>query len=540
MGRNITSDDISLVKNRVKDTRCKLELLSYENGIYIVLDTMEYILSGDYSEDASSDSRRTFSATLVQMDKSYTVGEYKRIWVDKRVAVYTGYVDPRTKKVTWYKKGIFIFSDCNSSFSVDSKQITVSCSDLICTLDGTTSGQIDAITVKIPYGTIIRDAIIQTLTQLGGITSYRVDDVGVYSCLEGTSTNYLQQREVMPEWNQVPYDLEFDTGCTVWEILTKLRDLYPGFEMFFDEEGMFICQRIPNCDGDDIVLSNEIIDDLVISEDISVNINQIKNVTKVYGKSIETDRFSDVVSTSGNTYIVTLDNFQYSLNTVIGILVDTDNISNMQITIQGENTTSQTNKIMKRVTLSSPSTEDTSISSYSESLDSNDALITSTIVYEPYEPGYFKSGEVYCFKYLKCINGNTTEPTYYWVYQGQFQVEALYKNEDEDTAFCVQKIGERLQVLSGGEYENIYNNDLAMERASYETWKSSRLTDTITLKLFDIPFLGVNQKISYTPKNEGYPQIYIIKSLSESFGTGLMTITIMKFYRLYPNIIGAK
>lgn len=536
----ITTQDIALIQNRIKDVRCKIELLSYSNGVHTVIDTVEYIISGEYTENPDNNNRRTFNATLLQIDKNYTVGEYKKIWLDKRVRVYIGYADPRTKEVRWYKKGIFVFVDCSGSTSASSSEITISCSDLVCTLDGTAGGQIDggddAAQTLIPYNTEIRSAIIRTITQLGGIVNYRVDDVGVYSCLPDTSVDYLKQREVNPEWNKVPYDLEFDVGSTVWDILVKLRDLYPGFEMFFDEDGMFICQRIPNCDADEIVLTNEIIDDLVVSESGNVNLSQVRNVTRVYGKSIETDRFTDAVVTEGNTYKVTLDSYADKLNTIIGIVVDADNIENMQIEITGNDTETSTHKIMKRVM---ETTVDTAI--YMLDVDTDDEVTTTTVIkYEPYPAGYFKAGEVYCFKYLKCLDSGETEPEYHWTYEGQFQVQALYKNEDEETAFCVQKIGERLQVLTGGEYEDIFSNDLAMERASYETWLASRLTDNITLELIDIPFLSVNQKITYTPRNETKAYPYIIKSISESFGTGLMSITMMRFYRLYPNIIGAK
>ena len=127
-----------------------------------------------------------------------------------------------------------------------------------------------------------------------------------------------------------------------------------------------------------------------------------------------------------------------------------------------------------------------------------------------------------------------------WVYQGQYQVEALYKNEDKDTAFCVQKIGPRLQVLSGGEFENIATDALALENASYQTWLKSRLNETISLELIDIPFLTVNTKVEYIPLHSSIPEYYIIKSIQESFMQGTMTMELMRFYRLYPNYLGVR
>ena len=547
MAYSITQNDLKLLRNRNKDLWIKLELLEKnENGDFTVLDTIKgTILSGDYSEDAESDIRRTLNLSMLQIDKSYTVGEYNRIWVDKFVRIYFGQKDSRSKDVYYYKKGIFVFNDAQTVYSASDNSISVSCSDLVSTLDGTHSGTIDAVEVKINQGTIIRDAIIQTITQLGGIKSYRVDDLGVYTCLEGITEDYLQQRETIPDWNQVPYDLEFSTGVTVWEIVTKLRDLYPGYEAFFDEEGTFICQRIPNCDADDIVLTNEIINPLVISENSTVDLSSVRNVTKIYGKSIETDRYSEECTTSENVYKVPLKTFVFSTNTIVGVKVDSTNIDDMKLHIVDEKGNvyedcAEPISIVERKVVTVIKDKDGKII-IDKNIPNDMAVEIETLVsYEPSEPGKFEAGKVYCFKYCSCVNTGETEKKMQWVYQGQYQVEALYKNEDEDTAFCVQKIGERLQVLSGGEYDDIANDALALENASYQTWQKSRLNETISLELIDIPFLSVNTKVEYVPLYSSIPEYYIVKRVQESFMQGTMTIELMKFYRLYPNFLGVR
>ena len=97
----ITQNDLKLLRNRNKDLWIKLELLEKnENGDFTVLDTIKgTILSGDYSEDAESDVRRTLNISMLQIDKSYTVGEYNRIWVDKFVRIYFGQKDSRSKDI---------------------------------------------------------------------------------------------------------------------------------------------------------------------------------------------------------------------------------------------------------------------------------------------------------------------------------------------------------------------------------------------------------------------------------------------------------
>ena len=548
MAHTITQTDLNLLRSRNKDLYIKLELLEEnKNGFYVVDEIEGIIISGDYSEDAKSDVRRTLNISMLQIDKSYTVGEYNRIWVDKFIRVYFGQKDTRSRNIYYYKKGIFVFNDAQTVYSASDNSISFSCSDLVSTLDGTHGGEIDAVEVRIPQGSIIREAMIKTIVDLGKIKNYRVDDIGVYTCLKETTEYYLKEREETPDWNLVPYDLEFSTGTTVWEIIVKLRDLYPGFEAFFDEDGTFICQRIPNCDEDNITLTHEIINPLVISENSTIDLSSVRNVTRIYGKAIEVDRYSgdDKCTTSGNVYKVVLDNFVFSTNTIIGVKVDSDSIADMKIQIVDGNGNPYEDvpdpvSIVERKVSTVIKYEDGNIVVDKNPPSDMPIKIEPRVSYEASEAGKYKKKEVYCFKYCSCINTDETEKKMLWVYQGQYQIEALCKNEDEDTAFCVQKIGPRLQVLSGGEFENITTDSLAQENAGYQTWLKSRLNETISLELIDIPFLTVNTKIEYLPLNSSIPERYIVKSIQESFLQGTMTVELMKFYRLYPGTLVLK
>ena len=542
MSYAISQNDINLLFNRNKLIYVQLELLEKtSSGSFTVLDMLEgNLISGDYTEDAESDIRRTLSLTLIITSKTYTVGEFNRIWIDKYMRVSIGQMDSRTKTIYWYKKGVYIFDNADTAVSTEENSITISCSDLVSTLDGTHNGQIDAVEVKIPANSIIRDAMIQTITQLGGIVSYRVDDIGEYTCLQGTVSDYLERRELYPDWNKVPYDLEFSTGCTVWEIVIKLRDLYPGFEAFFDEEGTFICQRIPNCDTDEIIVSDEILNPLVISENSTTDLSSVRNVTRIYGHSIETDRYSEQCITSGTNYQVTLDSFELVDNIVIGVKVDSTNVDNMNIVTIGSSTSSPILIVERTIETIITDTESGTIIVDTNIPEDAQVEVETTVKYLPCPAGKFEAGNVYCFKYSKCLNTGEDESHMYWVYQGQYQIEAIYTNDNYESEFCVQKIGKRIQVLSGGEFDDITTDALAMENASYQTWLKSRLTDTITLEIVDIPFLQVNTKIEYKPKNSTKIESYIIKSIQESFMQGTATVEMMKFYRLYPNFMGSR
>ncbi len=159
----------------------------------------------------------------------------------------------------------------------------------------------------------------------------------------------------------------------------------------------------------------------------------------------------------------------------------------------------------------------------------------------------------YCFKYYK---GK-------FYYLGQFQVhgmcietakepndkeksehkkkyncENIYYSVEPDSPYCIEKIGERIQVLSGDSYDNIYSDELAVERAKWENWKKTRRQETISIEMIDIPWLDVNCKIEYTSYIDGETHQYIVKSINSSTSQGTMSVELMRFYPLY--ILDAK
>ena len=146
-------------------------------------------------------------------------------------------------------------------------------------------------------------------------------------------------------WHMIPYDLEFDNTTTLWEVLTKIRDLYPGYEMFFDKDGMFVFQLIPICQHDIPVLDHTQFKGLVISENGDYDLTSVRNATMVYGQSIETDRFADeaeLIETTYNEMRVlsvkpVLPNFEFEGNIVVGIVFpetsETQKMSEVYLTL---------------------------------------------------------------------------------------------------------------------------------------------------------------------------------------------------------------
>jgi hypothetical protein len=372
---NIEQADIDITKQSIQEYYCKIELLNRDMK---TIDEMSGdLISGSLTIDADSDIRRTCDVTFHVKDKSYLIGSDSKIWIDKFMRIYIGIVHQRSKTIRWYSLGIFIFNDNSYSYDNQSKSLSINCADMMCKLTGTRNGQLPSLTTEIPVDSNIRNAMISTITQLGWVKKYIINDI-----------NKL-----------VPYDLKFSTGQSVYDVIAKLRDLYPAWETYFDVDGTFICKQIPTGTNEAVIIDDSVLSDLLISEPLSNSFNGIKNVTRIYGK-------------------------------------DT--------------------------------------------------------------------------------------------------VFAEYKETSVDNPFSTVNIGEEIvQVFADGDYAKITTNELAMERAKYETWKSTYLKDQRSFNMLYIPFLDVNQKISYRSTITNNIETDITKRISVSFLTGTMTVDTVKFYPLY-------
>ena len=568
---SITQDDIYLLKSH-KLIHIKVYLLNENN---MIIDELQgYVTSGDGSDDAGSDVRKSCNFSIHSYDKTYDIGEYNRIWLKNRVRIDLGFEDC-TGEIYWYTKGTYVFDSCSYTYDGSTRDITFQCSDLVSTINGTHNGLINgqcpecniplhdceehrgkmfAENILIEGCTLNEETglyegndiktVVEDLLKQNGITEYRVDTIGQVSCLQGYAINWKQNRidtgTTQEEadkaestklddlsndngtWHMIPYDLEFDYNSTLWDILVKIRDLYPGYEMFFDKDGMFIFQLIPICHHDIDVLDYSIMEGLVISENTDYDFTTVRNATKVYGQNIEPDRYTETCTIGSATYesksITTVKptfdmTFAYSGDIVVGLLfpktTDAQKKKDAYITINNE-----TYPIVLRKAIIK---------------EDEDEVATNVIEYENLKYSYFNNEDMYCFKYLSSQKK--------WVFAGMYQIEGYYENNDLNSPFAIDKIGYRLQIKSGGEYEDITTSTLAQERAEYENWLTSRLTDSITLECVIIPFLEVNQKIQYKKLSDGSVDSYIIKSLSYSFTEGTMTITMNKFYELDPFIV---
>jgi len=231
-------------------------------------------IGGDINIDANSAIRRRCSINLAITDSSFLISEDSKIWLDKLFRVEIGIKNLITDEIVWFNKGIYAINSPSVKYSATEKTLSLEGLDLMCTFDGTLGGSLEAVTIKIPANTPVFDAVKTIATSFGYISKNNL---------------YIEQNTAT-----IPYELEVQAGDSVYSLLEKIRDLYMDFEMFFDEGGRFIYQKIKsryvstNPSINDIVSYSFLEEnDLAVDYSIDYNFSNVRNKIIIYGKMLD-------------------------------------------------------------------------------------------------------------------------------------------------------------------------------------------------------------------------------------------------------------
>ena len=477
---NVGQDDYNILSQQIITKYIKLEILNFQ---YNVVDEISGNLTAmSVNIDSESDLRRSCNLTFVVTDASFDVKAGNKIWLDKFCRPWVGYENIYTGKIQWYNQGIYLINAPSWRYNATTHELSLAGLDLASKLTGLRNGELEGIPTKIPAGSSVREAMIAAI-ELAGFTKYTISEC----------------KDVDGNIIAVPNDIEIAQGGTVWNIVTQLRDILPRYETFFDVDGVFIYQPIPTGSGDPVIIDDTIWPNLLIDESINNDFESVKNYIEVYGRTLDPSYFSTNTTYSGSTLSLTVADYPTALtdNTIVGF--------------------------------TTPSTGDISATG-GISLKMNS--LTASVLYE-----YGTNNPV------TALDNETYYVAYYnqgWYLMGHQQPVGIAYDDNPDSPFYVNgSIGRIRHVLYGGEYENITSDRLALERAKYELWKSTRLQDSITLTSIPNPWLDVNVLISHAIRGKSQENAaqYIIKSISTDYGIeGMQSINAITYYPLYPDI----
>lgn len=628
----ISESIYQLSKSGYRRLKIRVDLLNF--SMRVVGSLEGNVVSGSIKIDANADIRRTADISMVITDSSFDVGEDKKIWMDKYIQIYIGLVNI-SDSTEWINMGVYIIGNPTKTYDATNHTLSFQAYDLMSKMTGLRNGQIPGVPTLIPAGSSIRGTMASTVSQLGGFNNFIIQD--------------------NPQ--DVPYDIQIETGGYVYDIIAKLRDISANWETFFDVNGIFRYQPINAYYSDEIIADNDIFDYTVTNITQKFDFENVKNVIEVFGKSLDPMRYGDVATLSGSTYSVTISELDVlTPSLTIGFTTPSNNgtVNNAQLKINNFDPLPLLNEDGSAVTLSESDTYfvvmnqskflddtgDSTAATYSATatvegnmynLDlptftswTQGAVINMTIpsmklvlneektytivgtdVAIPnagevcyikilssttaqfvspekvkydldnvtangltynvrvadinsfatnnvirFEAPYIeKSPNVQINNHLACQIYDSTGATKTnliqlanhtykikipvnsgLLYLGHQQIYATVSDTNPESPFYTEKdIGEIHLVLKDGEYNNIYTDQLALERARYELYLHCRMQDTIDLTMVPLYWLDVNQKI-YINK-AGINAAYITKSIQIDLSpTGSMQVNAIRFY----------
>ncbi len=472
---NITQNDYNIIKQKNTERYIKLNLLDFN---YNVVDELSgNMLSCSVRCDADSDLRRSCNVSFVVTDSGYEVGAGNRIFLDRYIQLYIGLKNIYTQEIQWYNQGIYLIDAPSYEYNATTHTLSFAGLDLMSKLTGARNGQLPGMTTVIKQGENVRQAIIATLA-LGGFTKYIVEE-----CKVG---NFIQP---------APYDIQIDQGGYVFDILSKLRDIMPKYQMYFDVDGVFHYEPIPSGEDEPVLITDDIWTSVVTGETVSTDFTTVKNYIEVYGRTHEVQYYdANPTITAGGSGVFTISlnipDYQDSLYSLVGF------------------TSAYSGSFFGGVTV-----------------NINGSMVGVFVVPQN-DP--IKNGQYYV---IQKIASDSFE------FLGSRQATATWQDTNPESPFYVNgPVGIIREVLCGGDYDNITSDTLAQQRAELEGYWKCRLNDNITLNVVPIPWIDVNIVVSHAPKQGNVTNRYIIKSYSVDYGSvsSTMSITMITFYPYYP------
>ena len=497
MNNIVRQKDIEVLMQSDKILFYKLELLNKDMK---VLDCIEgNLIDDNLSISRESDIRRTYSCTMHVSDSTFDIGYGKRFFYDRLIRPYIGIKHNRSGEIVYYLLGTFIFTDAGFSYNATTKTLSLTCNDLMCMLNGIMGGNLPNYKRTITAGTDSRTVIVELLKEVG-ITKYFIE-FKINNNLKSTF--------------EIPYDMVYNAGMTAYQIIREIVDLYPGTEFYFSREGTCMIDAIPTSENEIVVLNDDILQPILISEQLDTSFKDIYNHIEIWGRINEPQFYSKEVTCTDNVYNVHL--VVQKLNEDTGVYEEIqyseslDNFDTFCLLIPS------TNKEKQYININGI----------------GNVLIVDDEV-KPLEKNLLNENRDNVFRYRK--EDNT------FVFVGEYQVYSelyLTNNQkdkninaiiDVDNEYSIERIGRKFKSLSGGDFDKIPTSSLAKQRCKLELYNATNRQINLNLTTIAICWLDVSQLIEFTSNLNNKKEKYLIDSISCNFAEHTMSISGHKFY----------
>ena len=468
----ITQAQYNTAKQTYRNLHLKVNLLNFD---YQTISSFEgNLISGSLASDSNSNMRNTIDVSLVVTDSSFNIAAEGKIWLDRLIQVYIGVDDMRTGETIWMNKGIYLINQPTYTYDAANNTLSFQGVDLMGLMTGLRGGVLTA-TYLIKQGENVRNVIIAILKE------NKFDKYVVSECKNTDGTV-----------QSIPYEMQFDQGSTWWDVLEKILNILPNYQMYFDADGVFRYEPIPYKSNEPIRMDDSIWKENVTDESIQYDFESVKNSVRVLGRTHEINNYPSKIEISGTTINLTMADWDSIYDNVMFGFTPTADVGGSSISIN------------------------------------INSLGAKQLVLDKDKPVTALSKDVYYVAYYK-------KDIDQFIFMGHHQAQGEYKDTNTRSPFYIgNPAGEIKIVLFGDEYDNIMTDELAEQRAKWEIYQRCRMNDTVQLTTVPIYWAEVNWMVEYTPLGNKTPNQYLISSVhTELSPEGKQTYELAKFYPYY-------
>ena len=277
---DINQQEYNVAKQNGRIIHTKINVLNFD--FQTVGEISGVVLDGSsYSIDATSDIRRTCNISLIPTDRSFNVEYGSKIWLDKYVQVFIGIEDAmNNNEIVYSNLGLYMVNNPNQVYDATNDTITIAGIDLMAKMTGMRNGYLEGITYQVPVNVGIKQVMTALIHDECGFTKYSIDQ---------PNPTIL-----------TPYEMSFGLGSTAYNILTQLRDINANYQTYFDQNGVFWFNKIPDGSNEQIMVDDDIWQKVLISYKKSYDFESVKNYIEVFGKTQDDGHTPYGVAYEGN------------------------------------------------------------------------------------------------------------------------------------------------------------------------------------------------------------------------------------------------
>ncbi len=494
-----------------------------------VLQVMNDITPSSYDISPDSQIRRNVQITIQNIKN---IEAWLNLYMRLNFTFDIGVFNYFKGDYIWYLCGTYVLTDSSTTYDATNNSLFTTLMDWFAKMDGTRNGQVGgAPTILIQQKdsdgntTTLQKALRNFIVAEKITDKILIEDIGEFYGQQSTNPDkYEEYRKENPDWNKMPYDLEFSAGDTQATMVAGVTDLYPNVQAYFDVYNNFCCNMVPSYVNDPVVLDNDFLQKVLISdssESTTYSLSSIKNVTEVFGKSYEIDRDADDKCEEFNgVFTLTLDKYdEYTEYQIIAFKPKVTNTDNTQIKI---------NSLPAFPVYNEYSTTSIASGTFIPNEVNTIMLRKKNETWISYYLGQYQPHA------LCVLTADENDKKYTKKYfEEKYNCKNITFRLEPESPYTIQKIGEVLDVKTGDEFDNIISESVAAQNAVYFNQQASSMNETIDISTKMLPWLDINVKVEYKKINSNDIKQYIIKNISNDLSSGTSTLTLQRFYPLY-------